>query len=470
MALTLASCGGSIGESPVVAGALPPQNVQQRQVGPPRSAEHDKLLAAYGGVYNNPRLERLVASLVGRIVEASDQPGRSVRITILNSPVVNAFALPTGDLYLSRGLITLANDKSELAAVIAHELAHVTANHAQLRQRQARAAALARRVSDVVADPAMKLQTRETADLSLAAFSQRQEFQADEIGVKTLANAGFDPFAAARFLGSMARYAALPAFNAAASQQPGFLSSHPSTPARVANARRVARRFNAPGLGDTERDSYIAALDGARFGDDPSEGYVRGREFAHVSLGIAFTVPEGYVLKNTSAAVLATDGEHTAIRFDAVALPQDGDLQEYLRSGWVKGLISESVRANAVRGMEVAIASALVDGWSFRIGVVRGPAQVYRFIFASSKPASEYEAAFRRTLASFRLLSPSDKAGMRPLTVRVVKVQPGDTVRSLSERMDGVEPSVKQALFETLNGIGPDRPLRPQMPVKIIVE
>ncbi|MEM6762486.1 MAG: M48 family metalloprotease [Pseudomonadota bacterium] len=437
---------------------------------PQRSAEHDKLIANYGGVYPNPKVEKAVAGLVGRLVAASEEPNRSVRVTILNSPAINAFALPSGDLYLTRGLITLANDQSELAAVIAHELAHVTADHARLRQRQARAAALARRVSDVVADPTMKLQTRETAELSLAAFSQRQEFQADEIGVKTLAKAGFDPFSAARFLDSMARYAALPAFNAASGTRPGFLSSHPSTPARVANARRVARSFSAPGIGDTERDAYLDSLDGTLFGDDPAEGYVRGREFAHVDLGIAFTVPEGYVLKNTSAAVLATDGEHTAIRFDAVAVPPDEDLGEYLRSGWVKGLIIDSVRSNRLRGMDVAIASALVDGWSFRIGVVRGPQRVYRFIFASSQPASAYEDAFRRTLASFRLLSPSDRAGMRPLTMQVVKVQPNDTIESLAARMDGVDDEVKRPLFETLNGLGAERRLKPGDRVKIVVE
>ncbi len=421
-------------------------------------------------MYENEKMERAVISLVGRLVEETDDPNRSVQVIILNSPAINAFALPNGDLYVTRGLMTLANDESELAAVIAHEIAHVTADHARLRQRQARAAALARRVSDVVDDPAIKLETRETAELSLATFSQRQELQADEIGVRTLAAAGFDPFAAARFLGSMARYAALPDMTATAGARPGFLSSHPSTPARVANARRVARSFAAPGVGSTGRDAYLRTLDGALFGDDPHQGYVRGREFAHITLGIAFEVPEGYVLKNTSAAVLATDGQNTAIRFDAVSVPNRQALADYLRAGWVKGLISDSVRETTVGGLEVATASALVDGWSFRIGVIRGNDKVYRFIFASSKPASAYEDAFRRTLASFRLLTPADRARMRPLTVSIVEVKEGDTVASLAARMGGVEEQVKIPLFETLNGLGTERQLKPGMLVKLVVE
>ncbi|WP_232372680.1 M48 family metalloprotease [Acuticoccus mangrovi] len=433
-----------------------------------RSAEHVKLIGAYGGVYSNPKVETEVAQIVGRLVEASDQPNRSFRVTILNSPAVNAFALPSGDLYVTRGLIVLANDESELAAVIAHEIAHVTADHARQRQRQAQAAALAKRVSNVVVDPGVREDTRETAETSLATFSQQQEFEADEIGVKTLARAGFDPFAAARFLTSMARFAALPSINAATQTKAGFLSSHPSTPARVEKARRVARQFGAPGIGNSASNSYLRSLNGTLYGDDPREGYVRGREFAHIELGIAFEVPDGYVLKNTSAAVLATDGEHTAIRFDAVAVPDNTSLADYLRSGWVKGLVADSIRTDMVGGLEAAMASALVEGWSFRIGVIRGPERVYRFIFASSKPASAYEAAFRRTMASFRLLTPEQRAEMRPLRIRIVAVRPNETVQTLAARMVGVDEELKVPLFEALNDLGPDRQLASGELVKII--
>ncbi|WP_202912943.1 M48 family metalloprotease [Acuticoccus sediminis] len=395
-----------------------------------------------------------MGDIVDRLLAAGSGGGRSVNVTILNSPAVNAFALPTGDVYVTRGLIALATDESELAAVIAHEIAHVTADHARARARQAEAAALARRVSEVVVDPGIAKDSRETADVSLATFSQQQELEADKIGVETLAKAGFDPFAAARFLHSMAQFAALPSLNAATETKPGFLSSHPSTPARVDHAKRVARQFGAPGIGQQQRSRYLRSLNGILYGDDPSEGFVRGREFAHVDLGIAFTVPEGYVLKNTSQAVLATDGEHTAIRFDAVGLPESTSLEEYLKSGWIKGLVDDSVRFDTVGGLEAATASALVEGWSFRIGVVRDRNRVFRFIFASSKPASAYEGAFRKTLASFRLLSPSQRAAMRPLRVRIVAVRPNESAATLAQRMTGVEAAMKLPLFNVLNGLG----------------
>lgn len=448
----------------------PPVTAAATTVAPQRSAEQLKLIGAYGGVYANPQIEAVVGGIVARLIEVSTTPSRPMRVTILNSPAINAFALPSGDLYVTRGLIALASDESELAAVIAHEMAHVTADHARLRQRQAQAAALARSISEVVVDPTIRQNTRDTAELSLATFSQQQEFQADEIGVQSLARAGFDPFAAARFLTAMARFAALPSLNAASEAKPGFLSSHPSTPERVEHAKRVARQYGAPGIGRTARAAYQRSLEGTLYGDDPREGFVRGREFAHVELGIAFTVPEGYVLKNTSAAVLATDGEHTAIRFDAVPVPDSQPLADYLRSGWIKGLVEDSIRSETIGGLEVATAAALVEGWSFRIGAVRGEDRVFRFIFASSKPASEYENAFRRTIASFRLLSPSQRAAMRPLRVNTVVVRPNESAESIAARIDGVDPAVKLGLFEVLNGFDDDNPMRPGDLVKIVEE
>ena len=451
---------------PVSAASASPQSVPSRV----RTAQHVSLVGGYGGIYSNPRIELMVARVVGRLVDASDAPDLNLRVTVLNSPAVNAFAMANGDLYVTRGLIALATSESELAAVIAHEIAHVTADHARQRERQANAAALARRVSDVVGDAAIRADTRETVELSLAAFSQRQEIEADEIGVKTLAEAGYDPFAAARFLDAMSRFGELPATATSTQQAPSFLSTHPSTPSRVARATRTARSFAAPGIGRTARNAYLESLDGMLYGDDPREGFVRGREFAHVDLGIAFRVPDGYALKNTSSAVLATDGEHTAVRFDTAPMSQAESLEAYLRSGWVKGLIADSIRTRRIAGREATTASALVEGWSFRIAAIRGPNRVYRFIFASSRAVQDYEEAFGKTLRSFRVLTAAEKASMRPLRLDVVPVRAEDTVASLSLRMEGVIPELRRPLFETLNGLEPGDTVSAGDLVKLVVD
>lgn len=198
------------------------------------------MVATYGGVYEDRGAERAVAQVVGRLVEASDDPSQAYRITILNSPAVNAFALPGGYLYVTRGLLALATDTSEVAAVLAHEMAHVTASHAIKRQQRAEATELAGRVlGNVVRDPDQARAAIISSQLSFARFSQIQELEADAVGVRTLARAKYDPFAAARFLMAMA--ASRPS---RARQVPAraLRTSSPRTPPRRSVCRRLFAR------------------------------------------------------------------------------------------------------------------------------------------------------------------------------------------------------------------------------------
>ncbi len=143
-ALTLSACGGlgSLGRfetsAPTLAPAKPNRNVAHT---PASEREHERILASYGGAYDDPKLEALIGKTVDRLVAASDRPEQAYRVTILNSGAVNAFALPTGQLYVTRGLIALASDTSELSSVLSHEMAHVLAKHASIREDQARQAA-----------------------------------------------------------------------------------------------------------------------------------------------------------------------------------------------------------------------------------------------------------------------------------------------------------------------------------------
>lgn len=433
--------------------------------------EHPRVVASYGGVYEDRGAERAIARMVGRLVSASEDPAQSYRITILNSPVVNAFALPGGYLYVTRGLLALASDSSELAAVISHEMAHVTARHAIARLKRAEATAVVSKVvANVVDDPKQKEEALVSAKLSFARFSQVQELEADIVGVRTLAKAGYDPYAASRFLKAMARYSEVTSARPGAGAQPDFLSSHPATPERIVKSQHAARSIGAPGFGERGRDAYLNSLEGMLFGDDPGEGFIRGRSFQHRGLGIAFTVPAGYMLENTKQAVLASDGDGTALRFDGTNVPADMNLADYLKSGWVNGLIAASVREVTIAGQAAATASAVAEGWSFRIAALRANGSTYRFIFATRAPTPAFDASFTKTIRSFRLLSAGEKARLRPLRIRVVSVRPDDTVDAFAGRMLGIEASRRRDMFMVLNGLeGPDE-LEPGMLVKIVTE
>lgn len=467
LALTLGGCldtlSGGGTDAGVGASALvdPTPAAEQPRVDPEEVAiaerEHPKILAAFGGTYEDREAEIALARAVGRLVAASNEPWRSYRVTILNSPAVNAFALPGGYVYVTRGLLALANDTSEVAAVIAHEMAHVTARHAFSRAARAEAAAIASKVvQDVVDNPDQQKVALASTQLSLARFSQTQELEADEIGIKTLETAGYDPFAAARFLTSMARYAAwktaLPADTGGVAD---FLSSHPSTPERISRAVEVASA--ATGRGERDQDSYLSHVDGLMFGDDPVQGYVRGREFLHAKLGLGFSVPPGFVLENTARAVLATDPGGTAMRFDGADVPRGGDLVSYLTSGWINGLQDGSVRTVSLNGLPAAVAAADARGYAYRIAVVRFGDQAFRFLFATKAPGPAFDRAFEQTISTFRALTPAEQQSLKPLRIRIVTVAPGETAEVLARRMTMMDRPVE--LFRAINGLGPaDQP------------
>jgi predicted Zn-dependent protease len=438
--------------------------------------EHQRILATYGGVYTDTRLQSLIESMVERLVAASDRPDLHYKVTVLNSDSVNAFALPTGQLYVTRGLIALANDDSELASVVAHEMGHVIAHHAELREEHAREAELVSRVvSDVVTDPAAGALALAKSKLALASFSRNQEFEADAIGVGIAARAGFDPYGAVRFLTAMEHNADLKpedtgAINPAA---PDFLSSHPATPERITNAITTARQYRAPtdnGQNFAQaKATYLADINGVVYGEDPSEGFVRGRRFLHPKLGFTFTAPDGFTLDNTAQAVLGIKrGGGEAVRLDVVHVPAEQTLTDYLNSGWIENIDASTVEEITVNGFPGATAAAKGDQWDFRLYAIRFGSDVYRFIFAAKHRTPDTDRSFRESINTFRRMTIAESEQAKPLRLRIVTVAPGDTVEKLASKMAVPDRAVER--FRVLNGLDPGDTLKPGNEMKIVVE
>jgi predicted Zn-dependent protease len=432
--------------------------------------ENPRVVAEYGGVYIDADLEAALVDVVTRIVAASDDPSRQYRVTILNSPVANAFALPGGYLYVTRGLLALSDDNSELAAVLSHEIAHVIANHALERAKVVEQADIVARVaSDVLSDPIARDAATVSSQMTLAKFSRNQEVAADRIGIMVAGRAGYDPFAASRFLKKLEGYAAFRSAIGADDDAANFLASHPAALERRDLAIRTARQFGAPGIGETGRDAYLGSLDGMVYGDDPSEGFVRGRQFLHPRLSISFTVPSRYRLENTREAVLAAAGRDTAMRFDGVSVRANVSPADYLSSGWINGLERGTIRSIATGGgLPAAVASAAAGGWVFKIGAIRVGPTLYRLIFADRRGGAALEAALNETLATFRRLDPVEVARLRPLRIDIITVKNGDTLASLAARMRGTERRLE--LFRLLNGLDRKSSLVPGRKVKIVVD
>lgn len=431
-------------------------------------SQHPRILATYGGEYSDPKLERMVAKVVGNLTTVSGNPGQAYRITILNSPNVNAFALPGGYLYVTRGLLALANDSAELAAVIAHEMGHVTANHGLQRQQKEAEEVLATKVvKDVLGGNPTANVALIRGKLRLAQFSRNQELEADAIGIKASGQAGFDATAASRFLQSMSAYTDFRSVSGATDASLDFLASHPNAPQRIELAQRHALQFGNGG-GARDRDSYLAGIDGLLYGDTPEEGYVRGNTFLHPKLGISFSVPTGFIIDNSAAAVTATGPGDVAIRFDGVAVDKRTRLTDYIRSGWVAGLQDSSVEARTINGNEAASARAAAEGWQFDITVVRAGDQVYRLLTAAPVASTQLDSVAATVGGSFKLLSAQEKAALKPLRIRIVTVQPGQTTGAIAAQMVGVDR--KLDLFRVLNALAPGASVSAGDKVKIVTD
>jgi len=435
--------------------------------------EHQRLLQAFGGEYRAPAVQRILDDLSDRLRAVTEKPAEKYRVTILNSAVVNAFALPSGNLYVTRGLLALANDLSEVASVLAHEIAHVTARHAEGRaELEGRSVLVSRVRAEVLSNPGAAQLVRDQAQVAIASFSRQQELEADEIGVRTLAGAGFDPHGAHRFLLALGRSSE---FRERASEGqtrgegPEFTATHPTTPDRIAAALAAARYFFEPGVIASERARWMQALNGMIYGEDSSEGFVRGRNFLHPKLGVAFTAPDGFLLENSSQAVLGmTAGAQEALRLDSAKVAPDKKLEDFIVENRIENLTLSDVQTLTINGLPAATGIARGADWTFRIFAVRQGGTVYRLILASRSFTPATDERFFSAANSFRRLSQEEQSRARPLRIAVVAAKRGETAEDFSQRMGGIDRPLERFLL--LNGLARGAELVPGLTYKTVVD
>jgi predicted Zn-dependent protease len=430
--------------------------------------EKGRLMAAFGGEYVNPAVKGYLDDLLVKLAAASDSPGDPYRVTLLDSPVVNAFALPSGDIFVTRGLLGLAGDGAEVAAVMSHEIGHITAHHASQRAEMERRGRLFSRVSTQLLDrPDQGQEYAARTKLTVARFSREQEFEADRIGIRTIARAGFDPYAAARFLDKLGRWSALHAASAADASKPDMMATHPSTPERIAAAIAQARQIGAKGIGDALRDSYLAAIDGLAFGDNPEQGLAIHDLFVHPKLGFDFRAPEGFALENQTAALIGVGEAGTqALRLDSIDADGSESLEQALASGWIEGVQTNSIETLKDADLPTAVAIAKGDQWTFRLAAIRLGSRIYRLIFAAHTLSPPVDRTFMSSIRSFRRITPEESALARQERIHVAVAQPGDDSASLARKMVGLDQPYDTFLI--INGLERNSPTPVGVRYKVI--
>lgn len=419
---------------------------------------HPKILKAFGGAYGDEKLGAYVAGVTARIVRATNQPDNPYRVTVLDSPVINAFALPGGYVYVTRGLMSLANDEAELASVIGHEIGHVVARHSAQRHTAAvGTSVLGAVLGAVVGSSAINQVLGLGGQGLLASYSRDQEYEADLLGVRYLAKAGYDPYAAADFLGSMnaksvleAKLRSMPAGDA----QTSWLASHPATPARIEAALVHARETGAGrGIGDRNRDTYLSAVESMLYGDDPTQGIVRDRQFIHPELRFAFDAPPGFVIVNSPSQVSVQGADRTIAKFDMGKKAAAQEIGAYLSETWASGVRLGPVERFTVNGMKAATAPTTIGDYNARLVAIEfAPEQVSRFILGTlPQTGQRYAPALQEMVMSFRKISAAEAKAVKPLRLRIVTARQGDTVASLARRMIYSDHQAER--FRVLNGL-----------------
>jgi predicted Zn-dependent protease len=401
------------------------------------------------GVYDDPELQRYVNDIGQQLARASHRPNLPWSFTIVDSPAINAFALPGGYIYVTRGILAYLDDESELAGVLGHEIGHVTARHAaQAYTRQAQASVGLMILSIFVPS------TQPFTDLGATGLGvlflrhgREAEIEADRLGVEYESSAGFDPAGVPRFLATLARVDAMSERGV-----PNWLSTHPDPGSRVAKAEPVAGKFVSPEARKINRNEYLERINGLAFGDSPKDGVVRGNEFLHPLLRIGVTFPDGWELTNSASAVLAQEPgtQHFMVLQEVERAP--------VRQGSSRQPAQQSIADAALDAMRRAgytpVDGALqrINGNDAYVGRYRGNAKdvgkvemraahiaVGRqlYVVAGFAPEKEFDLVDREiapAVQTFRQLTSQEAAAIDSNRIALYTVRQGDSWQSIAAR------------------------------------
>jgi len=276
--------------------------------------QHSQIVAEFGGAETGPRAAYV--NSIGRRVAAQSgtaNAGQIYHFTTLNSPVENAFSVPGGYVYITRQLMGLMGDEAELAFVLGHETGHVAADHSRTRQKASTRGSILGVLGAIVGgvignNPFGSLISQglqRYGQLATLSFSRQQEYEADQLGIRYIAQAGYDPTAGATMLDALTRSAALEARvqGKTGRSTPEWASTHPLSANRSVQALQLARQFARATPGIRNRDAFLAQLNGVRVDDDPAQGVVEGTTFTHPDLRLQFAIPAGFQMSNSADAV-----------------------------------------------------------------------------------------------------------------------------------------------------------------------
>lgn len=433
------------------------------------------------GVYKAPALQAYVNEVGQKLARNSQRSNLKWQFTVVDSPDINAFALPGGYVYITRGLMAYLESEEELAGVLGHEIGHVTARHGARRQTQGTIAQVlsvgAEIFGQVVGGVAgLGQAVGGVAGQFITAYGRDQELQADQLGAQYLSANGYDPKGMVRVIQVLKNQELLAAERAKAEgktvqKMPDWSSSHPSNDQRLREIVEIANSLKVQGTTASGRERYLRAINGMTFGDGREQGVVRGNNFYHDPMGVAFTVPAGWKIRNSSETVVAVNaagnvgtamvlvtgaGANDEEIIRKIFKPQTGKAERTQING--KPTTYFVGRAAAQDGSVVPLELAIIEHNDQKF--------LFRSVFKSVEARNAAAEELRSTVTSFRSMTATDRQQARPYQVRTMPMPAGQSLAALGRNTPFGR--LAEAELRVLNGVYPQGEIAAGQLVKVV--
>jgi predicted Zn-dependent protease len=410
-------------------------------------AENDAKVRMQYGVYDNPELQAYVQRVGEKLAAQSHRPGLAYHFTVLDSPEVNAFALPGGYIYITRGILAYLNSEAELAAILGHEIGHVTARHAVRQYTTATATGFVGAFIGIATGiPVTQNMFNDIfGNAILSGYGRDHELEADRLGAEYIARSNYDPDAMIRVLGLLKNQEEFEKKRAAAENRApriyhGVFASHPSADKRLQEVVAEADKYKTLSTSITAREAFLKQTDHLLFGDTPKSGVPHGNHYYHRNLNFALSFPEGWAIEYNSYYIIraVSRDKQAMLQVEPEKLVKELSPEEFLRT---RMKASAPDQTNPIEGMTqpsstgVVAESPAFGKYKTRVAVVYFNDQ--RFLFqGATKEGGVFavnDPLFMAAIRSLHALTDKEKHLADGMHVRLVRARAGDTFAGLAK-------------------------------------
>ncbi|HSG81340.1 MAG TPA: M48 family metalloprotease [Gemmatimonadota bacterium] len=408
------------------------------------------------GLYDDADLQAYVEEIGQELAAASEKPGLPWHFKVIDDPIVNAFALPGGQIFMTRGILSYFTSEAEMAAVLGHEIGHVTARHSAEQMSRASVAGLGLGVGAILSSDIAKYAGVLSQGLGLMflKFGRDDERQSDDLGFRYMSRVGYNPREAADVFTMLGRVTEA----AGGSSLPGWLSTHPDPDERVQRIRAALDSVEATGVpitGEVGRDRYLRRIDGIVFGQNPREGYFEEQLFLHPELAFQLEFPKQWQTQNTRQVVAGVSPESDAIV--TLSLADAPSAQQALQAFLAEEAISPRGSASGAKlnGMPARSTYFNVETQDAKLAGlavwVEYNGQVFQLLgYTVLERLQQYDQVFQRSLGSFDRVTDPAVLGVQPRRVQLVRIDRAMTIEQFAARYPS---TVSAATLAIINAV-----------------